>query len=595
MLSRLLSLECPQMTTERTGAPRITFGLVLAAAIGLLGCTPKSKEPHATTSSAAVVSPESPSADLANPAANQAAASIKADELRRDIAELSDDRYEGRGPGTPGDELARKWIAGQLQQMGLQPGAQDDTWQQPFELVGVHAKMPVAWTFSKDGERVAFKWWDDYVGRSGVQNEVATIRDAEVVFVGYGIEAPEYDWNDFKGADLEGKVLLMLNNDPDWDPALFQGVTRLYYGRWDYKYQSAARQGAAGAIIVHTRPSAGYPWQVLQTSNSGPQFGLPAGDEARVQLETWLTERAARELVALGGQDLDKLVESAKSRDFKPVPLGVTTSLTSRNKLQRATSANVLGLLRGSDPQLANEVVVITAHHDHLGVGDPDASGDRIYNGAIDNAAGVAEVLAIARAFKSLPTPPKRSILFNLVGGEEQDLLGSRYYAEHPTFPPGRIAANINYDGGNIWGRTRDVTYIGKGKSTLDAVVEAVAGKQGRVVKADQMPDRGYFYRSDQLNFARIGVPALYLDTGFDFIGREPGWGKAQVEDYETHRYHQPSDEIAGDWNYEGMIEDVQLGFWTAYVVGNAATMPSWTPGDEFEATRKAAIAKLRD
>ena len=411
------------------------------------------------------------------------------------------------------------------------------------------------------------------------------------MFVGYGIEAPEFNWDDYKGMDLKGKVLLMLNNDPDWDPALFQGTTRLYYGRWDYKYEVAARQGAAGAIIVHTTPSAGYPFQVLQTSGSGEQFQLPAGDEPRLQFKTWLTESAAGDLVALGGQDLAALVQSAKSRDFKPVPLGVTTSLESRNELQRTRSANVLGLLRGSDPQLASEVVVITAHHDHLGVGEPDASGDRIYNGAVDNAAGVAEVLAIARACKALPTPPKRSILFNLVGGEEQDLLGSQTYAAHPTFPPGRIAANVNYDGGNIWGRTRDVTYIGKGKSSLDAIVDAIAAKQGRVVKPDQMPDRGYFYRSDQLSFAKIGVPALYLDNGFDFIGHEPGWGKAQVEDYETHRYHQPSDEISADWNFDGMIEDVQLGFWTAYIVGNAPTMPTWVAGDEFEATRKKAIA----
>jgi Zn-dependent M28 family amino/carboxypeptidase len=569
-------------------------------ALGALAACSKPSVGPADVPGVAATTSTPPAADasmavaLADPAANKAAATIDADGLRRDITELSDDRYEGRGPGTRGDELARKWLAQQLQVIGLQPGAADGGWQQPFDLVGIKSHMPATWTFSKGGRQVAYKWWDDYVGSSGVQSERASIHDAEVVFVGYGIEAPEFDWDDYKGTDLKGKVLLMLNNDPDWDPALFQGTTRLYYGRWDYKYEEAARQGAAGAIIMHTTPSAGYPFQVLQTSGSGEQFQLPAGDEPRLQFKTWLTERAAGDLVALGGQDLAALVEAAKRRDFKPVPLGVTTSLESRNDLQRTQSANVLGLLRGSDPQLASEVVVITAHHDHLGVGEPDAGGDRIYNGAADNAAGVAEVLAIARACKALPTPPKRSILFNLVGGEEQDLLGSQTYAAHPTFPAGRIAANINYDGGNIWGRTRDVTYIGKGKSSLGAIVDAIAAKQGRVVKPDQMPDRGYFYRSDQLSFAKIGVPALYLDNGFDFVGREPGWGKAQVLDYETHRYHQPSDEISADWNFDGMIEDVQLGFWTAYIVGNAPTMPTWVPGDEFEAARKAALEKVQ-
>jgi Zn-dependent M28 family amino/carboxypeptidase len=480
-----------------------------------------------------------------------------------------------------------------MQQIGFEPGGVNGSWEQPMELVGINAKMPKQWTFTRDGRRVSFKWWDDYIGQSGVQAETSTVKDAEVVFVGYGIEAPVFDWNDYKGADLKGKVLLMLNNDPDWDPALFQGTTRLYYGRWDYKYASAARQGAAAAIIIHTTPSAGYPFQVLQTSNSGEQFDLPAGSEPRLQFKSWLTERAAQELVALAGQNLDSLVESARSRDFKPVPLGVRTSITSRNAVKRTQSANVLGLLRGSDPALSKEVVVITAHHDHLGIGEPDASGDRIYNGAMDNGAGIAEVLAIARAFKALATPPKRSVLFNFVAAEEQGLLGSQYYAEHPTFEPARIAATINYDGGNIWGRTRDITYIGKGKSTLDGIVEQVAARQGRVVKPDQMPDRGYFYRSDQFNLAKIGVPALYLDTGFDFIDREPGWGKAQVEDFEAKRYHQPSDEIAPDWNFDGMIEDVQLGFWTAYIVGNAASMPSWVPGDEFEAAREAALASV--
>ena len=381
----------------------------------------------ATTSTPPSTADASTAAALADLAANKAAATIDADGLRRDITELSDDRYEGRGPGTRGDELARKWLAQQLQGIGLQPGAADGGWQQPFDLVGIKSHMPATWTFSKGGRQVAYKWWDDYIGSSGVQSKTASIRDAEVVFVGYGIEAPEFDWDDYKGTDLKGKVLLMLNNDPDWDPALFAGHDAALLRalglqvrrggapgcrRRDHRAHDALRGlSVAGAADVGLRRAV----RVACGRRASPPV-QDLGDGAR---------RARPRRAGRSGSRL-RWLQAAKRRDFKPVPLGVTTSLESRNELQRTRSANVLGLLRGSDPQLASEVVVITAHHDHLGVGEPDASGDRIYNGAVDNAAGVAEVLAIARACKALPTAPKRSILFNLVGGEEQDLLGSQ-------------------------------------------------------------------------------------------------------------------------------------------------------------------------
>jgi len=419
------------------------------------------------------------------------------------------------------------------------------------------------------------------------------VENSELVFVGYGIEAPEYDWNDFKGRNLQGKMLLMLNNDPDWDPALFEGETRLYYGRWVYKYESAARQGAAGAIIIHTTASAGYPWQVVQTSWAGKQFELPASGEPRIAVKGWLTEAAAADLLEFAGLNLVSLVSAAQSREFVPVPLGITTSIAFANRLVRTTSANVLGLLPGSDSELSREAVVITAHHDHLGVGQPDTSDDRIYNGARDNGAGLAQVLAIARAIAELPSAPRRSTLVNFVGAEEQGLLGSEYYAEHPTFAPGRIAANINYDGGNIWGRTRDVTYIGKGKSSMDAIVDSIAARQGRVVKPDQFPDRGSFYRSDQFNFAKIGVPALFLNTGTDFVGRDADWGRTQVNDYVANRYHQPGDELTPQWNFEGMEEDARIGFWTALTIANAQELPAWNPGDEFEAARLKALREV--
>ncbi len=525
----------------------------------------------------------------------RALAMITADYMREQVIELARDRYEGRGPGTAGDRLARDYLVGELQALGLEPGAADGGWQQAFELVGLTAEQPPEWSFASADASLALDQWNDFIASSGVQAERAAFDDAELVFVGYGIQAPEYDWDDYKGVDLDGKVLLIMNNDPDWDPELFAGETRLYYGRWRYKYESAARQGAVGAIIIHTTPSAGYPFQVVQTSWTGEQFQLPAGDEPRSQVEAWVTEDAARRLVALGGHDLDALREAADNRDFEPVPLGVITSIAMDVELSRVESANVLGLIPGSDPELADEAVIYTAHHDHLGIGTPNEAGDTIYNGAMDNASGVAQVLAIARALQALPEPPRRSILVAFVGAEEQGLLGSKYYAENPTFPPGKIAANINYDGGNIWGHTHDVTFIGLGKSTIDEIVLSIAQSQGRTVKPDQFPDRGYYYRSDQFSFAKIGVPALYLDTGTEFVDRPADWGKAQVNHYTDVNYHQPTDEYDDSWNFDGMIEDARLGFWTGLSIAISDEMPRWNPGDEFEAARLEALEAVAD
>lgn len=517
----------------------------------------------------------------------EAAETIDRAALRAPIRFLADDLLGGRGPATEGDRLTRLYLATELEQLGLEP-AFDGSWQQPFDVVGITSSTPDTWELTTGSETLTLDFWDDTIAVSGVQRETSRIEDAEVVFVGYGIEAPEYDWDDYEGADLEGKVLLMLNNDPDWDPDLFEGDTRLYYGRWTYKYESAARQGAAGAIIIHTTPSAGYPWQVVQTSWTGEQFELPAGDEPRVEVAGWVTEGAARRLVEVAGHDLDDLVERAKSRDFSPVPLGVRTSLTLHNEISQKTTANVGGVLLGSDPELSRQVVVYTAHHDHLG--RRNQGEDRIYNGALDNGAGVAQVLAIARAHTALPQPPKRSALFLFVAAEEQGLLGSKHYARHPSVAPGRIAANLNFDGGNIWGPTEDITLIGHGKSTLDRVAEAVAAHQGRTVRPDQHPDKGYYYRSDQFSLAKIGVPALYFDTGTDFEGRPEGWAEGTVEAWTEEHYHQPSDELTSEWDFRGMIEDARLGLLSGLIVSEQPEMPSWVPGDEFEAARQEAL-----
>jgi hypothetical protein len=557
--------------------------------LALFACS--KQEASVDTSDMAAQTGDAPLADKM--AAEMAAKQIQADFMRDIIIEISDDRYEGRGPGSAGDVAARKYLAEQMAELGLEPGAADGSWQQPFDLVGINASQPETWTFSGHGESLVLQQWDQFIVGSGVQSDRAEFADAELVFVGYGIQAPEYDWDDYAGVDVSGKIVLIMNNDPDWDPELFGGETRLWYGRWDYKYLTAAKRGAVGAIIIHTSPSAGYPFQVVQTSWTGTQFELPAGVEARSQISAWVTEDAARALVEMAGEDLDSLREKAYNSDFQAVALGITTSMAMDVEVTSVESGNVLGLIRGSDPELRDEVVIYTAHHDHLGIGTPNADGDAIYNGAFDNAAGVAQVLAMAKAIKALPEAPRRSILVALVGAEEQGLLGSEFYAANPTFAPGKIAANLNYDGGNVWGHTHDVTYVGFGKSSIDRIVIGIAGDQDRVVKPDQFADKGFFYRSDQFNFAKIGVPAMYLDAGTDFVDRPAGWGREQQDQYTEVNYHQPSDEYDPNWNFDGMVDDSLLGFWVGLEIANADEMPTWNSGDEFEAVRLNALAAV--
>jgi Zn-dependent M28 family amino/carboxypeptidase len=528
---------------------------------------------------------------LAPAAAVDAPASrITAAGLLADTKALSDDAMGGRGPGSPGDRKARAYLAKRLKEIGFEPGGPGGSWEQPFPIVGVTMQHPTSWKFrTASGDTASFRWWDEFIGNSGVQAPKVAIDNAEVVFAGYAIEAPEFQWDDFKGTDLTGKILLILNNDPDWDESLFAGKKRLYYGRWDYKYESAARHGAAGAIIVHTEPSAGYGWNVVQTSWSGTSFELPDRDERRVRLRSWMTEDAARKLVRTAGKSLDDLVAAAKKREFKPVPLGITTTISFDVKLEKTETANVIGVLRGADPVLRDEAMVYTAHHDHLGIGAPDAKGDRIYNGALDNASGCAQVLAIAEAFAVTTPRRERSVVALFVGGEEQGLLGSAYYVAHPTIPLDKIAADLNIDGGNIFGRASDVAIVGKGKSDLELRLVSAAQSQHRSVVDEPEPDKGYYYRSDQLNFARAGVPALYFKSGQTYIGRPEGWGKEKEAEYRKTRYHQPSDVVTPEWDLSGMVEDDVLAYRIGWDVTHRGPPPAWFPGDEFEAKRKAA------
>ena len=511
--------------------------------------------------------------------------------IRGHVRFLADDLLEGRGPGSRGDQVTQLYIATQFEALGLQPAAGNKEWLQPFPLVGVRTIAPPNVVFKNEGKTVSLKSVEDFMSTIGRPAEKARLQDAELVFVGYGIEAPEYDWDDYKGVDLTGKVLVMMNNDPASDPELFEGRRRLYYGRWDYKYEIAAQKGAAGAIIIHTTPSAGYPWQVIQTSWSGEEFELLGNNGKRLELKGWGTEKGLREVVKMSGFDLDDLREQAESRDFRPIPLGTTLSIELEGVVRKQNTANVLGLLPGSDPEASDEVLIYMAHHDHLGMGvERDLRGDNIYNGAVDNATGIAALLTMARAYSQMNPPPKRSILFAAVGAEEQGLLGSRFFAENPTLQPGKMAAVINMDGTNIIGRTHDVNVIGYGKSNLDAIVVAVAKTQKRIVTPDHFPDRGYYYRSDQFSLAKIGVPGVYLHSGIEVVGKPAGWGKQQLDKWVEKIYHQPSDEYSKDWDLSGALEDTRLLYEVGRRIANQANMPAWTAGDEFEAARKKAI-----
>ncbi len=516
--------------------------------------------------------------------------SINEATLRGHIRFLADDLLEGRAPGTNGDLLAQRYVAAQFESLGLKPAAPGGGWFQPVPLVGVTTHVPETVTFRHDADSLKLRRHEDYVFTSGKTVKRVGLENAELVFVGYGIVAPEFGWDDFKGTDLRGKVLVIMNNDPSDDPNLFAGKRRLYYGRWDYKYEMAARQGAAGAIIIHTTPSAGYPFQVVQTSWTGEEFELRDTPGPRVDMRGWFTDDAARQVAKLSGHDLDELRAKAEKKDFRPVSLGTRFSVELTCDIREQDTANVLGLLPGSDTTLGREIIVYMAHHDHIGVAaQPDSRGDRICNGAVDNASGIGAMLAIAQAYSRSPRTP-RSILFAAVGAEEQGLLGSAYMAQHPPALPGNLAAVINIDGVNILGPTRDLQLIGSGKSSLDAIVQTVATWQKRVVTPDQFPDRGYYYRSDQFSLAKIGVPAVYLHPGTSVIGKPEGWGKQRLEEWVATKYHQPSDEYSDEWDLGGAVADVRLLFYTGLLAARQRALPHWTAGDEFEAARKAAL-----
>ena len=517
-----------------------------------------------------------------------AAARITAADLSGHLRFLADDLLEGRKPGTPGSDLAIRYLAAQLESLGLQPLGEKGSFLQPVPLVELKAQLPPLVKFRAGAQEVALQAGGgvkaDLVLDPDAHVDLARVQEAPLVFAGYGIVAPEYGWDDYKDVDVRGKIVVLMNFNPPFAGA---GV-RLWYGRWDYKYLTAAAHGAVGALIIHTTASAGYPWQVLANSADGTRVDLPPEGEARMQFQGWIAEEAALRLFQAAGADLEKLRAAAQGKDFRPQAIDAGLSLELPVRRRVLQSFNVLGRIPGTDAKLRDEAVLFTAHHDHLGkVAPVPPATDGIYNGALDNASGCATLLAMARA--AVSAPPKRSLIFAFVTAEESGLLGSKYLAKHLPIPPGRIAADVNVDSVNKWGKTKDLGMLGMGKTSLDVLVRQAAQEQGRTVHGDPHPDRGAFYRSDQFSLARVGVPPVALKGGPEYAGRPPGWGNEQTLAFEQRDYHQPSDEYHGDWDLSGAIEDAQLQLTVALRIANAPALPQWKKGDEFEAARKAA------
>ena len=516
--------------------------------------------------------------------------------LRAHIKFLADDMLEGRGTGARGGELAAKYIASQLEASGVKGAAPNGSFFQPVSLVGVKADPSTQMVLSGGSGSETLKFADDFVAFTGAQTEAVDV-DADLVFVGYGISAPEQRWNDYKGSpdDYRGKILVMLVNDPPAttaEPGLFGAKALTYYGRWTYKYEEAARRGAVGAILLHTDESAGYPWGVVRTSNGSWRFDIartPDDTTPFLQFRSWVTNDAASRLMKLAGQDLAALRSKAASRDFQPVKLGLKAKLNLKSEVKRVAAPNVVGVLEGSDPRLKNEYVVYSAHWDHLGIGAPNKDGDTIYNGALDNATGVACVLAIADAFARMPVAerPKRSSLFLFPTAEEQGLLGAEWYSKHPVVPLANTAANVNLDSMNVLGVTSDFIPLGAERSSLKAVVEAVAQERGMKVAPDARPEQGSFYRSDHFPFAKVGVPSISLKEGNEFVGRTKEWGEQQFRAYNTAHYHQPSDELRDSWDFRGMIQEAEIAMAIGRRIADAAEMPKFNEGDEFANRKK--------
>jgi Zn-dependent M28 family amino/carboxypeptidase len=527
-----------------------------------------------------------------------ALAGINTEDLLRRTDALAHDSMEGRAPGGAGEERTVRYLEGEFRAMGLAPGNPDGTYVQNVPLVGLTAD--VAARLSIDGRTIELQGPRDFIAATRRVRPEVSVENSDLVFVGYGVVAPEYGWDDYKDVDVTGKTIVMLVNDPaipsaadstQLDEDMFRGRAMTYYGRWSYKYEIAAEKGAAAAIVIHETGPAGYPFEVLSAGWGQEDFDIQSPDDnmSRVAVQGWMPEPAVRGFLQEMGHDFDALKRQALQRDFRPVDLGAQASFTIRNQIREIQSRNVLAKLEGA--RRPDEYVIYTAHWDHLGMNEA-MEGDNIYNGALDNASGTATMLEIAEAFTQLPEPPDRSILFLAVTAEERGLLGAKYYAENPLYPLEKTVANINMDGINQWGRTDDIVVIGLGNSELDDVLQEAAETQNRRLEPDAEPEKGFYYRSDHFEFAKQGVPALYTDAGVSFVGKPAGYGQQKRDEYTANDYHKPSDHIKPDWDLTGAVDDAQLMFQVGYRVSQRAAFPEWKPGTEFKARRDSMLGR---
>lgn len=522
---------------------------------------------------------------------NQPSGKIDGTDFSRHVAVLAHDSLEGRMPFTSGEAKTITYLSNEFARLGLQPGNKDSFFQE-VPLVEIDSKPAGNLVIGGRKKTLNLRYLDEFVANSRQVTQQVRLQNSELVFAGYGIVAPEFEWNDYDGLDVRGKTVVVLVNDPGYaDSTLFRGKNMTYYGRWTYKFEEAGRQGAAGVLIMHDQGPASYGWNVVRGGWSGPRLDLENKDGSRPAplVEGWISNESALSLLEAAGQSPD-LLQQASQKGFRAVPLGLSASLTLKNSIRKSVSHNVLALWPGSDRK--DEYVVYMAHWDHLGTGEK-IDGDSIYNGAVDNATGTAALFEIAKAFVHAPEKPSRSVLFLAVTAEEQGLLGSAYYSANPVYPPSRTVAAINIDALLPVGRTKDVIVVGKGQSELDEYVENAAKKQGRYTRGEKNPSGGTYYRSDHFNFAKIGVPALYINTGIDLWNGGTQAGEARHKEYGENRYHAPADHYSPNWDMSGIIEDLQLLFDIGNQLSNGTTLPGWKEGSEFKSIRENSLNQL--
>ncbi|MBO6622297.1 MAG: M28 family peptidase [Balneola sp.] len=533
-----------------------------------------------------------------NSKVDNAAQLITKDGMMNHIETLSSDEFLGRSTGTEGEEKSVNYLVEQFKAIGVTSGVEDGSYVQHFPLLG-QKTMSHSMEVRRPSRRSTintFTFFEDFVAWPSNQSESVDIKDAELVYVGYGIQAPEENWDDFKGVDVKGKVIIIKNNDPEYDEDLFGGKTRLYYGRYTYKYEKAKEMGALGAIIIHTTQTAGYGWGVVSNGWSRERFYVKSdenADKGNTEMNGWVTYEAGKTLFNQAGLDIDEMLKAADSPDFEPVELKNTgLSVSIEAEYRDINSRNVIAKIEGNDSELKDEYLVLTAHYDHLGITKP-IDGDSVNNGAEDNAAGVSAVLESMKAYKSIQSKLKRSVLAVVVGAEEVGLLGSQYWAENPTVHPGKVTGNINLDGMNVYGETNDLVIIGYGRNTLADKVVEVAEEQGRTVKPDANPEQGIFYRSDHFNMAKVGIPAIFPNPGNEFINKPEGYAET-VDSVSAANYHSVNDEINEYWDIAGAVKDTRLFFEVGFRALNDDKLQSWKQGDEFEATRLKMLEELK-